>query len=154
MFENTISCSCILYRNSYLKDSDNWGSNHQRYVLYLTPVTMLATYKLPDITTSHRGRGESSTLNFSEKRSLALHRRSGQWGQWWWPGPGDWVCRGRPTVVQAASPAQAAEPFYNDFFCMLRLLQVWTRRWGQGWAIRGFCTNEIMTEKCRTSLDK
>ena len=25
----------------------------------------------------------------------------------------------------------AAEPFYNDFFCVLRLLQVWTRRWGQ-----------------------
>ena len=71
------------------------------------------------------GRGESSALNFSEKRRGAESR----WGE----GP----CAGGGPVLsrQLPWPAQAAEPFYNDFFCMLRLLQVWTRRSGQGWTV-------------------
>ena len=105
-------------------------------MLYLIQLPCWPLLDLPHITTSHHdhhGRGESSALNFSEKRSRAgmgasVDGRDRRLS----------VCRGRPRVVQAASPARPvqAEPFYNDFFCMLRLLQVWTRRWGQARDVR------------------
>ena len=62
----------------------------------------------PAATARHRhGRGKSSTLNFSEERSSP----STAWYS---------LASGR-CLLPAAPSSPARQPFYNDFFCVLRL---------------------------------